>query len=66
MYHCLPAVRGKEVEIQNLKKKSDSNHKPEAIQLLAQTLQILRNSWYKKYTPDPKSLAGHLRADGKL
>lgn len=32
---------------------------------LAQILQILRNSWYKKYTPDPKSLAGHLRADGK-
>lgn len=72
-YCCLPAVSGREVErnhwqnVQNFKKKkSDSNHKPEGIQLLAQILQILRNSWYKKYTPDPKSLAGHLRADGKF
>lgn len=47
-------------------KKSYSNHKPEGPQLLAQILQILRNSWYKKYTPDPKSPAGHLRADGKF
>lgn len=71
--YCCPsggaaAGRWKRIADWNIQQQKipDASCKSQVKQLLAQIFNVLRKSWYKKYTPEPKSLPGHLRADGKF